>query len=232
MIVGHLSAKYDVELSELFERTLSMGNLVERQLSHAIRSLVDGDRLLAQQIMETESTINNLEVEIDNDCVQLLARRQPTASDLRFIIMIIKTVNDLERMGDEVNRVAKMGSRLSAPTGDALSYDDIEELALRVHKLLVQTLEVLEDTNDERALDLIRKDKKTDKRFLTTLKRIRKWMMEESDAVPDAIDLLWAIRSLERVGDRTCNICEHVVFFVKGEDIRHLDIDELQDLSD
>ena len=229
MIAGHYSSKFDVELSALGERTLYMGQLIERQLRHAIQSLVHGDQLLATQVSEVEETINNLEVEIDRDCVEILARRQPIASDLRFIIMITKTVNDLERMGDEVHRVSQMGSRVAYPREDSSNYDDIEKFGMQVHKMLVETLEVFEQTDDTRALALIRKDKKVDKKFRTTLKRIKKWMMEESDSVPDAIEILWAIRSLERVGDRICNICEHVIFYVKGEDIRHLDIDELQD---
>lgn len=228
MIAGHYSAKFDVELSVLSERTLYMGRLIEKQLRHAIRSLVNGDQLLARQVSEVEETINNLEVEIDGECVQILARRQPIASDLRFIIMITKTVNDLERIGDEIHRVSQMGSRVLSSRTDSSNYDDIENFGMQVHKMLVETLDVFEHTDDARALALIRKDKKVDKKFRTTLKRIKKWMMEQSDSVPDAIEILWAIRSLERVGDRICNICEHVIFYVKGEDIRHLDIDDLQ----
>ncbi len=229
MIAGHYSSKFDIELSELYEQTLAMGRLVEKQLALAIQALVQGDRLLVQQVLEGESLVNNLEVEIDGSCVEILARRQPIAGDLRFVIMIIKTVNDLERMGDEVRRVAQMGNRLIKRTGSSPSLEDIEEIGVRVHKLLSETLEVFAHTDDTRALALIRKDKKVDKKYRSTLKRIRNWMMEESDSVPDAIDILWAIRSLERVGDRVCNICEHVIFCVKGEDIRHLDIDEIED---
>ncbi len=228
MISGHYSAKYDVELLRLSENTLEMGHLIEKQLRRAIQSLIHGDQLLAREVTETETIINNLEVEIDRECVEILARRQPIASDLRFIIMIIKTVNDMERMADEVHRVFKMGNRVISAGGDPPSNDDIEQLATRVHKLLVQTLRVFEQEDDAGALALIRKDKKVDKKFEATLKRVKNWMMAESDSVPDAIDILWAIRSLERVGDRLCNICEHVIFYVKGDDIRHLDIDELQ----
>ena len=227
-IAGHYSAKYDAELSQLGDTTLEMAQLVEKQLRRAVQSFVEGDQLLAQQVAEDEEEINNFEVKIDRDCMEILARRHPIASDLRFIIMIIKTVNDLERMGDEVHRVSQMGSRAVASSGDRLDSEDIEKLGARLHKLMVQTLEVLRDTDDARALGLIRKEKKVDKRFQSTLNGIKHWMMEESDSVPDAIDMLWALRSLERVGDRICNICEHVVFFVNGEDIRHLDIDELQ----
>lgn len=228
MISGHYSAKYDVELFRLYEKTLEMGHLIERQLRRAIQSLIHGDQLLAGEVTETETIINNLEVEIDRECVEILARRQPIASDLRFIIMIIKTVNDMERMGDEVHRVFNMGSRVDSAGGDSPNNDDIEELATRVHKLLIQTLRVFEQEDDVGALALIRKDKKVDKKFGTTLKSIKKRMMAESDSVPDAIEILWAIRSLERVGDRLCNICEHVIFYVKGDDIRHLDIDEVR----
>ena len=112
MIDGHYSAKYDVELAELGELTLMMGRLVEKQLRNAINALVRGDRMLARQVSDDERLLNQLEVEIDSKSTELLARRQPIARDLRFVLMIIKTVNDLERMGDEVNRVALMGSRV------------------------------------------------------------------------------------------------------------------------
>ena len=227
MIDGHYSAKYDVELAELGELTLMMGRLVEKQLRNAINALVRGDRMLARQVSEDEHLVNQLEVEIDSKSTELLARRQPIARDLRFVLMIIKTVNDLERMGDEVNRVALMGSRVVERPSAPPNYDDIEDIGLRVLKLLQETLKAFEHTDDTQAFALISKDKKVDKKFRNTLKRVKKWMMEESDSVPDAIDILWAIRSLERVADRTCNICEHVIFCVKGEDIRHLDIDQL-----
>ena len=159
-IAGHYSAKYDAELSQLGDTTLEMAQLVEKQLRRAVQSFVQGDQLLAQQVAEDEEEINNFEVRIDRDCVEILARRHPIASDLRFIIMIIKTVNDLERMGDEVHRVSQMGSRAVASSGDRLDSEDIEKLGARLHKLMVQTLEVLRDTDDVRALGLIRKRKK------------------------------------------------------------------------
>ena len=227
MIEGHYSAKFDVLLTELSNETLMMGRLVEKQLRFAIRALVDGDLLLAAQVAKTEDQVNRLEVDIDAKCIQLLALRQPKASDLRFVLMVIKTVNDLERMGDEVCRVALMGSRVTERPGEFPNFSDIQELGLRVSKLLHETLIAFEQTDEVRSLELIRHDKKVDKEFRATLKRIRKWMMSDPDSVPDAVDILYAIRSLERVGDRSCNICEHVIFFVKGEDIRHLNIDDI-----
>ena len=229
MIEGHYSTKYDVLLTQLSDEALMMGRLVEKQLRFAINALVYGDRLLAQQVEKTEDQVNRMEVEIDAKCIRLLATRQPKASDLRFVLMVIKTVNDLERMGDEVNRVALMGSRVVERPSDFPNFDDIQELGERVSRLLHETLIAFEQTDEVKSLELIRQDKKVDKKFTTTLKRIRKWMMTAPDTVPDAVDILWAIRSLERVGDRSCNICEHVIFFVKGKDIRHLNIDDIAD---
>jgi len=226
MIEGHYSTKYDVELLELGEQTLEMGRLVEKQLKNALSSLIDGDLMLAKQVSDKEDLVNRMEVAIDKRSTEILAMRQPTAGDLRFVLMVIKTVNDLERIGDEVCRVAHMASRVES-RGATETYEDIAEIGIRVEKLLREALNALEHTDDIAALDLIQGDKKVDKKFKNVFKRLRKWMMQESDSIPDAIDVLWAMRSLERVGERSCNICEHVVYYVRGEDVRHLDIDQL-----
>lgn len=231
MIEGHYSTKYDAELAELGAQTLEMGRLIESQLKHATNALVRGDQMLAQLVADNEVLVNRLEVEIDKKSTELLARRQPTAGDLRFIVMIVKTVNDFERMGDEITRVALMGSRATQVSDNIPVYEDLEFLCSRVLSLLNQTLEAFETTDDSASLALIRKDKKVDKKFRNTLKKIIKWMMADPESIPEAVDILWAIRSLERFADRTCNICEHVIYFVKGEDIRHLDIDEI-DIGD
>ncbi len=228
MIEGHYSTKYDVELAELGNQTLEMGRLIESQLKHATNALVRGDRMLAQLVADNEVLVNRLEVQIDKNSTEILARRQPTAGDLRFVLMVIKTVNDLERMGDEISRVALMGSRAAQNAENIPVFEDLEVLCNRVLKLLNRTLKAFEKTDDSASLALIRTDKKVDKKFRNTLKEIINWMMADPDSVPDAVDVLWAIRSLERVADRTCNIGEHIIYFVKGEDIRHLDIDEIE----
>lgn len=230
-IEGHYSTKYDVELSELRAQAIEMGRLIESQLKHATNAVVRGDRMLAQLVSDNEVLVNRLEVEIDNKSTEILARRQPTAGDLRFVLMIIKTVNDLERMGDQIQRVALLGSRVTQMADDIPVFDDLEQIANRVLTLLNQTLEAFEATDDTSSLALIRMDKKVDKKLRNIFKKTIKWMMDDPESVPDAVDILWAIRSLERVADRSCNICEHVIFFVKGEDIRHLKIDEI-DLGD
>ena len=227
MIEGHYSAKYDVELADLAFETNQMGRLVEKQVKNAINALVFGDELRAQRVSEDEVIVNNMEVDIDRKSTEILARRQPTAGDLRFVLMVIKTVNDLERIGDEANRAALMASRIGQIERQE-TCDDIETIGSRVNVLLHETLNALEDTDDSTALELIRKDKKVDKKYKSTLKRLKAWMREDADVIQDAVDILWAIRSLERIGDRACNICEHLVYFVRGADIRHLDIDNLE----
>ena len=226
MIEGHYSTKYDVELSELAFQTNQMGRLAERQVKNAVNALIYGDEMRAQKVFEDEATVNNMEVEIDRNSTEILARRQPTAGDLRFVLMVIKTVNDLERIGDEANRVALMASRIGQ-IERAETTEDIEVIGSRVCVLLHESLNALEDVDDATAFELIRKDKKVNKKYKSTLKRLKAWMMEDADVIPDAVDILWAIRSLERIGDRACNICEHLIYFVRGADIRHLDIDRL-----
>ncbi len=231
MIERHYSTKYDAELAELGEQTLEMGRLIESQLKHATNALIRGDRMLAQLVADNEVLVNRLEVAIDRNSTEILARRQPAAGDLRFVLMVIKTVNDLERIGDEITRVALMGSRATYVSDNFPVYQDLEEICNRVLIHLNHTLEAFEATDDIASLELIRKEKKVDKKFRNTLKKMIKWMMADSDSIPQAVDILWVIRSLERVADRSSNICEHIIYFVKAEDIRHLDIDEIE-LSD
>lgn len=231
MIEGHYSTMFDVELAELGEQTIEMGRLIESQLKHATNALARGDRMLAQLVADNEVLVNRLEVEIDRKSTELLARRQPAAGDLRFVVMILKTVNDLERMGDEITRVALMGSRATYVSDNIPVYEDLEKLCNRVLAHLNQTMEAFESTDDSSSLELIRQEKKVDKKFRNSLKKIINWMMADSESIPEAIDILWTIRSLERVADRSCNICEHIVYFVRGEDIRHLDIDKI-DIGD
>lgn len=231
MIDGHYSTMFDVELAELGEQTIEMGRLIESQLKHATNALVRGDRMLAQLVADNEVLVNRLEVEIDRKSTELLARRQPAAGDLRFVVMILKTVNDLERIGDEITRVALMGSRATQVSDNIPVYEDVEKLCNRVLTHLNQTLEAFESTDDSASLELIRQEKKVDKKFRNSLKKMINWMMADSESIPEAIDILWTIRALERVADRSCNICEHIVYFVRGEDIRHLDIDKV-DIGD
>ena len=226
-IEGHYSAKYDVELAELSDHTLTMARLVEQQLKSAMNALTYGDTIRAMQVEEREQTVNDLEVEIDAMSTELIARRQPIAGDLRFVLMIIKMVNDLERMGDEINRIAIMAKRITEKEGEAPSYFDIEEIGIRVLNMFDKALIAFEQTDDVGALAVMKTDRKVDKKYEKTLKRITTWMMESPMNVPEAVDILWALRSLERVGDRICNLCEHVIFFVKAEDIRHMDIDSI-----
>ncbi len=231
MIEGHYSTMFDVELAELGEQTIEMGRLIESQLKHATNALSRGDRMLAQLVADNEVLVNRLEVEIDRKSTELLARRQPAAGDLRFVVMILKTVNDLERIGDEITRVALMGSRATHVSDNIPVYEDLEKLCNRALTHLNRTLEAFESTDDSASLELVRLEKKVDKKFRNTLKKLINWMMADSESIPEAIDILWTIRSLERVADRSCNICEHIVYFVRGEDIRHLDIDKI-DIGD
>ena len=228
MITGHhYSAKYDAELADLRVHTLVMGRLVEKQLKNAIDAMIFGDRQIAKRVTVDEIAVNRMEVDIDSKCMEVLARRQPTAGDLRFVMMNIKTVNDLERMGDEAGRVARMATRVAEQPGGITTYDDIEAVGSRVLNLFHETLEAFEETDDFRALALIKQDKKVDKKYKNTLKRIIQWMTADPESIPDAVDILWAIRSLERIGDRSCNICQHVIYLARGEDIRHINIDDI-----
>lgn len=226
----HISHQFNVALEDVRNRVLAMGGLVEQQLADAIRALAQGDTQLAENVITGDYKINAAEVAIDDDCVQILARRQPAASDLRLIIAIIKTITDLERIGDEAERIARMTVNLvKAGGGDNRApYYHIERLGDQVKHMLHDALDAFARMDAEAAVKVWREDTKADQEYGDITRQLITLMMADSQAIPKALDILWSARALERIGDRSRNICEYVIYLVHGKDVRHTSIEHME----
>ncbi len=219
----HISHRYDSELKAVHDRVLVMGELIERQIDAALSALVAGDPALAEKVEQMDHEVNAHEVGIDEQCSRILVRRQPAARDLRLIIAIIKTITDLERIGDEAERVARQAVMMGE-LGDATESElmDLEALGQRVKKMVHNGLDAFARLDAEAALQVARKDKKVDREYEGLIRKSITYMMEDPRTIRRELSVLWCARSLERMGDHAKNMAEYVVFLVYGKDVRHL----------
>ena len=224
----HISHLFDEEMEDIRNKVLAMGGLVERQIELAVKAFMTGDQDLAERVLQQDETVNKLEMEIDYDCVQVIAKRQPAAIDLRMLMSIIKAITDLERIGDEAGRIAKMAIRLDAIDYHHDQYHEINHLVDMVRGMLSGSLDAFARMNVDSVLEITGKDESVDREYGSIIRQLITKMMEDPRNITRAIDILWTVRSLERIGDHACNICEHVVYMVKGDDVRHLSQDELE----
>lgn len=225
----HISHKFDEEVEEVTSRVLQMGGLVCQQVERAVQALSSSDKEMAKKVIADDVKINTLDVKIDELCNHIIVMRQPAATDLRLIMMIIKTTNDLERIGDEAKRIARQAIELSTRSELPATFDAIEQMAVRVNEMLRKSLDAFARRDIDEALSAIVLDTKVDRDYENLTRQQITHMMEDPRKIPVAIVLLWAARALERIGDRSCNICEYVVYLVKGKDVRHINLDELEE---
>ncbi|MBT9491320.1 MAG: phosphate signaling complex protein PhoU [Paucibacter sp.] len=220
----HLSTQFDAELSGISTRVLEMGGLVESQVAQAVLALTTFSGDMASVVLKQEELVNAMEVEIDRDLSSIIARRQPTARDLRLLIAISKTIANLERVGDEAARIARtvqrlinagVSSRLRLPMSD-LSFE--AELATA---LLRKALDAFARLDVERAVEVLKQDDQIDKEFDGLMRKLITYMMEDPRTISSSIDLIFVAKAIERVGDHAKNLAEVIIYVVKGTDVRH-----------
>lgn len=225
----HISQKFDKEMESLRNKVLKMGGLVEQQISGAIDALQDTNAKDAEEIILNDHKVNALEVIIDEACTQILARRQPAASDLRMVIAVIKTITDLERIGDEAEKIAKMALSLAEiDAGFNNRYAGIRHLGDHVRRMVHDVLDAYARLDVDAALQVVRDDEAADKEYTDLMRMLITYMMEDPRKISEVLDVIWAARSLERIGDHAKNIGEYVIYLVKGKDVRHLDLAEIE----
>ena len=224
----HISQQFNAELEDIRTRVMQMGGLVEQQLRDATKALIDMDEALAEVVVTNDYKVNALEVSIDEDCTQILARRQPTASDLRLVVAVIKTITDLERIGDEAERIGRMAIRFAVEKGNTRMLMGIQHLAEHVTNMLHDALDAFARMDIEAAVSAARRDEKADQEYESILRNLMTYMMEDPRSIPLLLDIIWSARALERIGDRTQNICEYVIYLVKGKDVRHTSMDKVE----
>ena len=223
----HISGRFNQELENVRNHVLSMGGLVEQQLNSALDAVSRNDAELAQKVRQNDYKVNAMEVSIDEECTRIIARRQPAASDLRLVIAIAKTIADLERIGDEAERIAKVA--LDSFTKDQQDLlVNIENMGRQVLKMLHDVLDAVARMDVQRAFQVHKEDAKVDREYEAITRQIMTYMMEDPRSIPKIMDLVWSVRSLERIGDRCQNIAEYIIYFVNGKDIRHTSQEDIE----
>ncbi|WP_144209448.1 phosphate signaling complex protein PhoU [Shewanella donghaensis] len=223
----HISGQFNAELEDIRNRVLAMGGLVERQLEQSLDALASLDAELAQKVIDGDHRVNGMEVSIDEECTRIIAKRQPAASDLRLIITITKTITDLERIGDACVRIAKAALDKRVNNQQPLLVS-IENMGRHATRTLHATLDALARMDADNALALHKEDAKLDKEYEGIIRQLMTYMMEDPRSIPGVLDVLWAARAVERVGDRCKNICEYIIYFVKGKDVRHTSYEDME----
>ncbi|HTY99733.1 MAG TPA: phosphate signaling complex protein PhoU [Rhodocyclaceae bacterium] len=224
----HIAKQFDLDLENIRTRVLQMGGLVEQQIIKAMRALEDGDQLLAEQVIDNDHDVNRHEVELDEACTHVIARRQPTASDLRTVMMVVKTITDLERIGDEAKKIAKMSKAIlegDMPFVPPVALSHVSDLAV---EMLRKALDAFARTDLTAAAQVVRQDKEVDREFKSIMRQLITFMMEDPRTISRAIELLFIAKSIERIGDHAKNVSEYVVYMAKGRDVRHIGIDAIE----
>jgi phosphate transport system protein len=222
----HISRRFNKDIEDLRNTVLSMGGLVETQLSLAIAAIVSGDSELGLQVAKDDYKVNNLEVDIDEECSRILATRAPAAGDLRLIVAIIKTITDLERIGDEAEKIGFLASKLAGMDRPPDSYRELKNLGSHVSHMLRDAMNAFARLDVNEALEVVREDELVDDEYDAITRQCITFMMEDPRSIKRVMNVTWAARSLERIGDHAKNICEYVIYMVEGKDIRHTDIGE------
>jgi len=224
----HISQQFNEDLEEIRSHVLAMGGIVEEQIQKATISLVEGDTALAEKVIENDTKVNKAEVNIDEECTNIIAKRQPTASDLRLVVAVIKTITDLERIGDQAERVARMGIRLAEQSDSKVSYMEIRHMGERVAKMVHNALDAFARMDVDAAVEVAKEDKFVDVEYDGIMRQSLTYMMEDPHTISQMLDIMWTVRAMERIGDHAQNICEYVIYLVKGKDVRHTSIEKME----
>jgi phosphate transport system protein len=224
----HISRRFNEDLEHVRGDVLKMGGLVEAQFDDAIKALADGDSELGLRVAQDDYKINRMEVNIDEQCSRILATRAPTASDLRLIIATIKTITDLERIGDEAEKIGVLASRLAGVERPSTNYRELRNLARHVKAMVRGTLDAFARLDAKEALRVVKMDDIVDEEYESIYRQGMTFMMEDPRTISRVMDTTWTARSLERIGDHCKNICEYVMFMVYGKDIRYTTLEHIE----
>lgn len=219
----HISEKFNSELEGIKNQLLEMGGKVEKQLTEAVEALVTRDTSEAEEIINRDHEVNLMEMRIDDECATILARRQPAASDLRLVVTVIKVNTDIERIGDEAAKIARQCIRLAEESVSPTNYIEIRHIGSHVASMLRKALDAFARLDMDLAVEVVKEDEDVDKEYGSAMRSLVTFMMEDQRNIGSILNEMWALRSLERIGDHASNIAEHVVYLVRGLDVRHQD---------
>ena len=223
----HISGTFNIELENLRNSVLTMGGEVEQQLVDTLKAVKHNHAALAEKVVLNDLKINSMEIQIDEECLRIIAKRHPTASDLRLIMTISKAITDIERMGDEIERIAKLVTRNKLPSSDTIK-SSMLLIGERVAAMMRGTFDAFARQDETAALEVYDQDNRIDSEYKRLLSYTTSEMQKSTDDMQDWLDVLWAMRSLERIGDRCKNVCEYVVYLTRGTDVRHTPLENMQ----
>lgn len=224
----HTSKQYDVELESVRAKVLEMGGLVEQQIVHALEALTSADVNLAKDVMERDTRVNALEVQVDEDCSHIIVRRQPAARDLRMIMMMVKTITDLERIGDEATKIARTAQRIYEQ--DRMykpRFNEIKSMVGLVREMLRTALDSFARLDISQTVEVAKQDEQVDEQFRAAMRQLITFMLEDPRTISMSLEVLFVAKAIERIGDHAKNISEYVVYMVKGKDIRHTSLEHI-----
>ena len=224
----HISKSFDQDLDEAIRLFLNMGDSAAEQVAKAIHALTDTDLKLAQEVIEKDFEINRMEVELDEHILLLVAKRQPAASDLRLVMAISKGVVDLERIGDEAVKIAKMAIKAIEQGQATYGYAEVQHLSNQVRLMVHNALEAFNHSNAEQAFEVMRNDKVVNDEYQSAIRALMTYIMEDSRQVSKVINIIWVLRALERIGDHAQNVAELVINSISGQDVRHSDYADVE----
>ena len=230
----HISKQFNADLENIREDVLAMGGLVEEQITLALEALTSDSADKAQEVIANDKKVNAHEIKIDDTCTKILAKRQPAAGDLRLIVTVIKTITDLERIGDEAEKIARMARDIAENKNEfdsKLHYGALIHLGNHVKKMLHGALDAFARMDVDAALEVAKLDNQADDEYNAISRQLITYMMEEPRRISQVLDFMWSARALERIGDHANNICEYVVYLVQGQDVRHKSWDEMHRLA-
>ncbi|GAB3486932.1 phosphate signaling complex protein PhoU [Marinomonas epiphytica] len=223
----HISQQFNKELEALRQHFLTMGGVVEQQVQNAVQALMDANVDLAEQVTEQDTMVNQLDGLIDDECNRILAIRQPAASDLRMIVSISKAVGELERMGDEAKKIARLTVNLADEGESPRGYVEINRIGQMVSKMIHDTLDAYARLDIDAAIQVAKRDRNVDQEFNAAMRSLITYMMEDPRSISKVMNVIWVLRSLERIGDHARHSCQHLIFMVKGVNVRHVSVNDL-----
>jgi phosphate transport system protein len=224
----HISRRFNEDLEHVRSSVLAMGGLVEEQLDRAIKALADADSELGLQVAADDIKVNRMEVSIDEECSRILATRAPTASDLRLVIAVLKTITDLERVGDEAEKIGVLAARLAGLERPSTNYRELRNLARHVKAMVHNALNAFARLDTKAALEVVKADDAVDEEYESIYRQGITFMMEDPRTISRIMDVTWMARALERIGDHAKNICEYVIFMVHGKDVRYTGLKNIE----
>jgi len=225
----HISEQFNKELEDIRNKVLTMGGLVEQQIELAIEAFTTGDVELAELVIKQDNQVDALEMAIDLECTQILALRQPAAFDLRLLLTVIKIINELEIIGDLAERIAKLAIQLSDSDGKKDQYHELHHMTDLVKDMLHGALDAFARMCIDDITEITGRDDEVDREYASIIRQLITHMMEDPRNITRTLNVLWTVRAIERIGDHACYICEHLIFMIKGEAVRHLSQSELEE---